>query len=56
MIAAIESGNTGSIALHEKFGFVEVGRLPQVGAKFGRWLDLTLLQLTLDERSAPEVS
>ncbi|WP_067859062.1 GNAT family N-acetyltransferase [Nocardia shimofusensis] len=46
MIAAIESGNTGSIALHERFGFVEVGRMPEVGRKFGRWLDLTLLQLT----------
>lgn len=47
MIAAIESDNTASIALHERFGFVEVGRMPQVGRKFGRWLDLTLLQLTL---------
>ncbi|MFK4761543.1 GNAT family N-acetyltransferase [Microbacterium sp. ZW T5_45] len=56
MVAAIESGNTGSIALHERFGFVEVGRLPQVGAKFGRWLDLTLLQLTLDERPVPGLS
>ncbi|WP_280505012.1 GNAT family N-acetyltransferase [Nocardia farcinica] len=47
MIAAIESGNTASIALHERFGFVEVGRMPEVGRKFGRWLDLTLLQLTI---------
>ncbi|MBF6231848.1 N-acetyltransferase [Nocardia farcinica] len=47
MIAAIESSNTASIALHERFGFVEVGRLPEVGRKFGRWMDLTLLQLTL---------
>lgn len=54
MVAAIESGNTGSIRLHESFGFVEVGRMPQVGAKFGRWLDLSLLQLTLDERAEPE--
>ncbi|MFF3026580.1 GNAT family N-acetyltransferase [Microbacterium sp. NPDC057944] len=53
MIAAVESGNVGSIALHERLGFVETGRLPQVGAKFGRWLDLTFLQLTLDDSSAP---
>ncbi|WEK61336.1 MAG: GNAT family N-acetyltransferase [Candidatus Microbacterium colombiense] len=53
MVAAVESGNIGSIRLHEKLGFHEVGRLPQVGAKFGRWLDLSLLQLTLDERPAP---
>ena len=48
MIAAIESGNTGSIALHERFGFVVVGQLPEVGHKFGRWMDLTLLQRTLE--------
>ncbi|MFF0542227.1 N-acetyltransferase family protein [Nocardia thailandica] len=47
MVAAIESGNTGSIALHERFGFVTVGELPEVGHKFGRWMDLTLMQLTL---------
>ncbi|MEV6365066.1 GNAT family N-acetyltransferase [Nocardia asteroides] len=44
MIAAIESGNTGSIALHERFGFRTVGELPEVGHKFGRWMDLTLMQ------------
>jgi len=47
MVAAIESGNTGSLRLHEKFGFVETGRMPEVGTKFGRWLDLVLLQLAL---------
>lgn len=46
MIAAIESENTTSIALHEKFGFTTVGVLPEVGHKFGRWMDLTLMQLT----------
>ncbi len=30
--------------------------MPQVGAKFGRWLDLTLLQLVLDERPAPDAA
>jgi len=53
MIAGIEAGNAGSIALHTALGFREVGRLPQVGAKFDRWLDLIFLQLTLDERAAP---
>lgn len=47
MIAGIESGNTTSIALHDKFGFVTVGQLPEVGVKFDRWLDLTLMQLSL---------
>ncbi|MGW8482594.1 N-acetyltransferase family protein [Microbacterium sp. NPDC055903] len=53
MVAAVESGNTGSIALHERLGFQVSGVLPQVGAKFGRWQDLTFLQLILDDRTAP---
>lgn len=44
MIAAIESANTGSIRLHERFGFVVVGQMAQVGRKFDRWLDLTVMQ------------
>ena len=54
MMGGVESGNAASIALHEKLGFREVGRMPQVGAKFGRWLDLSMLQLTLDDRPAPD--
>lgn len=53
MISAIDSENEASIRFHKRLGFVEVGRLPQVGAKFGRWLDLVLLQLGLDDRAAP---
>lgn len=49
MVAAIESGNTASIGLHEQLGFVCTGRMPQVGTKFGRWLDLVFMQLQLDE-------
>ncbi|MFI6869328.1 GNAT family N-acetyltransferase [Nocardia sp. NPDC050406] len=49
MIAAIESSNTVSIALHEKFGFRVVGQLPEVGRKFDRWMDLTLMQLLFDD-------
>jgi len=33
---------------------MQVGRMPQVGAKFDRWLDLTFLQLVLDERPFPD--
>ena len=43
MVAAIEAGNAPSIRLHESLGFVPVGTMPQVGQKFGRWLDLALL-------------
>ena len=53
LVAALDSTNTVSAALHTKFGFHEVGRLSQIGQKFGRWLDLTLWQLTLDNRPTP---
>lgn len=54
LVGAIESGNTASIALHARLGFQEIGVMPQVGQKFGRWLDLTLMQLTLDDRESPD--
>lgn len=48
MIGAIDASNAGSLALHERLGFRQVGCLPQVGFKFGRWLDLAFYQLLLD--------
>ncbi|WP_068311656.1 GNAT family N-acetyltransferase [Polycladidibacter hongkongensis] len=53
MIGAIESGNTHSIALHEKLGFEIVGTLPEVGHKYGRWLSLCLMTLKLSDAKAP---
>ena len=53
MVAAIESGNLASICLHERLGFVTTGQMPQVGIKFGRWLDLTFMQLTLNPGAEP---
>jgi L-amino acid N-acyltransferase len=47
MLGGIEAGNTASLALHRRFGFQEVGRLPEVGKKFGRWLDLVFMQKML---------
>lgn len=45
MIAVIgNSGNSGSIALHEKLGFSHVGTLEAVGFKHGRWVDTVLMQ------------
>jgi phosphinothricin acetyltransferase len=35
--------NRASIRRHERFGFREVA-MPEVGTKFGRWLDLVLMQ------------
>ena len=36
--------------MHEGLGFSAAGTLPEVGMKFGRWLDLTFMRLVLDER------
>jgi L-amino acid N-acyltransferase YncA len=48
MVAMIESTNTVSVDLHARRGFRVAGELSQVGSKFGRWLDLTVMQLDLD--------
>ena len=53
MIGGLEAGNTASLALHAKAGFVETARMPQVGAKFGRWLTLVFVQKLLDVRETP---
>jgi phosphinothricin acetyltransferase len=48
MVAVIsDKGAEGSIALHEKLGFVEVGRMGRVGFKFGRWLGTIYMQKAL---------
>ena len=48
MLAVVgDSGNTGSIALHRRFGFELVGVLKSVGFKFGRWVDVPLMQRSL---------
>jgi phosphinothricin acetyltransferase len=53
MVGAVTAENEASIRFHERLGFVEVARMPQVGTKFGRWLDLVLLQKRIDERESP---
>ena len=53
LIGAIDASNAGSIALHKHMGFRHVGMLPQVGFKFGQWLDLAFYQLLLDTPAHP---
>ncbi len=53
LIGSVEAENTASVALHRKLGFEIAGRLPQVGMKFGEWLDLYLMTLVLDGRPMP---
>jgi len=47
MVAGIDAENAVSIGLHESLGFNRVGRLHEVGFKFGRWLDLVFLERVL---------
>jgi L-amino acid N-acyltransferase len=47
MVAAIDAENAPSIRLHAGAGFVKVAEMPEVAWKFGRWLDLVLLQKLL---------
>lgn len=48
MIAVIgDSANVGSIAVHRACGFVDAGLLKAVGHKFGRWVDVVLMQRLL---------
>ncbi len=50
MIAAIgDSANAGSIGLHAALGFEQAGVYRSVGMKFGRWLDVVLMQRALGE-------
>ncbi|MDP5084726.1 MAG: GNAT family N-acetyltransferase [Yoonia sp.] len=47
MFAGCSAENPGAVAFHARMGFQEVARLPEVGFKFGRWIDLVLMQKTL---------
>lgn len=42
-----DQGAAASIALHDRFGFVEAGRLDAVGRKFDRWIGTILMQKSL---------
>ena len=53
MIAVIgDSANAGSIGVHLRNGFAMIGTHPNVGFKFGRWLDTVMMQRALGEGAA----
>ena len=47
VMARVVGGHTASIGLHESLGFSIVGTEREVGRKFGKWLDVVLLQKML---------
>lgn len=47
VIGRIAGGNGASVLLHERCGFQVIGVEREVGRKFGRWLDVTLVQRLL---------
>ncbi|HNW62998.1 MAG TPA: N-acetyltransferase family protein [Piscinibacter sp.] len=56
MLAVIgDSANAGSIGVHRALGFEHTGILRSAGWKFGRWLDVVLMQkpLGLGDTGAP---
>ncbi len=42
-----DSANAGSVGVHTALGFERVGVVPSCGWKFGRWLDIVLMQRSL---------
>jgi phosphinothricin acetyltransferase len=48
IVAGIDAEQTASVALHARHGFQHVARLPQIGRKFDRWLDVIFMELLLD--------
>ena len=59
LIAVIgDSANLGSVGVHRSLGFSHVGNLKSCGWKFGRWLDVVLMEKSLGEgnTTSPETS
>lgn len=47
MVGLIDAANARSIRLHERLGFREVARLPEIARKGGAWVDLVIVQRPL---------
>ncbi|MEK7951318.1 GNAT family N-acetyltransferase [Luteolibacter soli] len=54
LVGCIDAANTASIQLHQRLGFTHSGTFPQVGFKFGQWLDVAFYQLNLETPVQPQ--
>ena len=50
LYALVAAPNPASFALHDSFGFREVGRANGVGYKFGKWIDLVTLERIVGDK------
>ncbi len=48
IVASVATDNGPGLALHKRLGFQEVGTIPNAAYKFARWMDITLLQKSLE--------
>jgi phosphinothricin acetyltransferase len=49
IVASVATDNAAGLRLHTKLGFEVVGTLRDAAYKFDRWMDITLVQRSLDE-------
>lgn len=54
VVGIIEAGNGASLRLHRNHGFRETGTVREIGRKFGRWLDVTTVELLLPGPANPD--
>jgi phosphinothricin acetyltransferase len=47
-VATVAADNAHGLRLHQSLGFEVVGTIPSAAFKFDRWMDLTLVQRSLE--------
>ncbi|MEM1334664.1 MAG: N-acetyltransferase family protein [Actinomycetota bacterium] len=48
IVATIDATNPASLRFHERYGFVETGRLPDIGFTFDTWRTMVIMQLAVE--------